>query len=123
LATGALAIAQLRTEREAQRSRWQEQAREVEIARARQRRLRSIADQLHKEAVARRRYCDVKAYVDHLQSQLDASEALPEHSREWLRLAVHLTTLTDPTKARLELLRAGISGYDYDMPFGRSVVG
>ncbi len=31
--------------------------------------------------------------------------------------------MTDPTKARLELLRAGISGHDYDMPFGRSVVG
>ena len=30
--------------------------------------------------------------------------------------------LTDPTEARLELLRAGISGYDYNRPFGRSVV-
>ena len=121
LATGAQAIAQLRTEREDQRRRWEEQAREAEIARERQRRLRSFADQLHKEAVAWHRYCDVKAYVDHLQSQLGASEALPEHSREWLRLAVHLARLTDPTKARLEAIHAGISGYDYDMPFGRSV--
>ena len=31
--------------------------------------------------------------------------------------------LIEPTKARLELLRAGISGYDRDMPFGRCVVG
>jgi hypothetical protein len=123
LATGAQAIAQLRTDREEQRRRWEEQAREAEIARERQRRLRSFADHLHKEAVAWHRYCDVKAYVDHLQSQLAVSEALPEHSREWLRLAVHLARLTDPTKARLEALQAGISGYDYDMPFGRSVVG
>lgn len=48
---------------------------------------------------------------------------MPEHSSEWLRLAAHLARLTDPTKARLEALQAGISGYDYDMPFGRSVVG
>ena len=58
-----------------------------------------------------------------LQSQLDASETLYEPSREWLRLALHLARLTDPTKARLQLLRAGISGDDCDMPCGRSVVG
>jgi hypothetical protein len=62
LATGAQAIAQLRTDREEKRRRWEEQAREAEIARERQRRLRSFADQLHKEAVAWHRYCDVKAY-------------------------------------------------------------
>jgi hypothetical protein len=123
LAAGAQAIAQLRTDREEQRRRWEEQAREAEIARERQRRLRSFAEQLHKEAMAWHRYCDVKAYVDHLRSQLGASEALPEHSREWQRLAVHLARLTDPTKARLEALQAGVSGDDYDMPFGRSVVG
>jgi hypothetical protein len=123
LAGGALTIARLRTEREEQRKRREEQAREAEIARERQRRLLSFADQLHKEAVAWHRYCDVKAYVDHLQSQLVASNALPERSREWLRLAVHLASLSNPTKARLEFLQAGISGYDYDMPFGRPVVG
>jgi hypothetical protein len=65
----------------------------------------------------------VKAYVDHLQSQLGASEALPEHSHEWLRLARHLARQIDPTKAWLEVLQAGVSGFDYDLPFGRSVVG
>ena len=56
-------------------------------------------------------------------AKLAAGKALPEHSREWLRPAVHLARLTDPTKARLEALQAGISGCDYNMPFGRSVVG
>ena len=90
LAGGAQAIAELRAEREEQRRRWAEAAREAEIARERQRGLRNFSDQLHKEAEAWHRYCDVKAFVDHLQSQIDASEALPEPSREWLRLAVHL---------------------------------
>jgi len=39
-----------------------------------------------------------------------------------MRLAGHLARLTDPTKARLEALQSGISGYDYDLPFGRVVV-
>jgi hypothetical protein len=30
--------------------------------------------------------------------------------------------LTDPTKARIEALQAGVSGYDYDLPFGKAVV-
>ena len=57
-----------------------------------------------------------------LQSQLDASETLYEPSREWLRLALHLARLNDPTKARPQPLRARIFGDDGDMPFGRSVV-
>jgi hypothetical protein len=122
LASGAQAIAQLRAEREEQRRRWAEAAREAEIARERQRRLRNFSDQLHKEAAAWHRYCEVKAYVEHLQSQINAGEALPEQSREWLRLAAHLARLTDPTKARLEALQSGISGYNYDLPFGRVVV-
>lgn len=122
LASGAQAIAQLRAEREEQRRRWAEAAREAEIARERQRRLRNFADRLHKEAAAWHRYCEVKAYVEHLQSQINAGEALPEQSREWLRLAAHLARLTEPTKARLESLRTGISGYDYDLPFGRAIV-
>jgi len=112
----------LRADREEQRRRWAEAAREAEIARERQRRLRNFSDQLHKEAAAWQRYCEVKAYVEHLQSQISASEALPEQSREWLRLAAHLARLTDPAKARLEALQSGISGYDYDLPFGRVVV-
>ena len=64
----------------------------------------------------------MKAYVEHLQSQINASETLSEQSREWLRLATHLARLTDPTKARLEALQSGISGYDYDLPFGRAIV-
>jgi len=123
LAAAARAIAQLRNERENQRKRWQEEARRAEIARERQRRLRHFADQLQKEGSAWHRWCEVKAYLDHLQSRLDNCKALPEPSREWLRLARHLARLADPTNARLELLRAGISGYDYDMPFGRSVLG
>lgn len=122
LASGAQAIAQLRAEREEQRRRWAEAAREAEIARERQRRLRNFSEQLHKEAAAWHRYCEVKAYVEHLQSQINAGEALPEKSREWLRLAAHLARLTDPTKARLESLETGISGYDYDLPFGRVIV-
>lgn len=122
LASGAQAIAQLRAEREEQRRRWAEAAREAEIARERQRRLRNFSEQLHKEAAAWHRYCEVKAYVEHLQSQINASETLSEQSREWLRLATHLARLTDPTKARLEALQAGISGYDYDLPFGRTIV-
>jgi type I site-specific restriction endonuclease len=115
-------IAQLRAERDEQRRRWAEAAREAEIARERQRRLRNFSDQLHKEAAAWHRYCEVKAYVEHLQSQINAGEALPEQSRESLRLATHLARLTDPTKARLEALQAGISGYDYHLPFGRTIV-
>jgi hypothetical protein len=122
LVGGAQAIAQLRAEREEQRRRWEEQAREAEIARERQRRLRNFADQLHKEAAAWRRYCDARAYVDHLQSRIGAGEALPERSKEWLRLAAHLARLTDPTRTRLESLQAGISGYDYDLPFGHPIV-
>jgi chromosome segregation ATPase len=122
LASGAQAIAQLRAEREEQRRRWAEAAREAEIARERQRRLRNFSEQLQKEAAAWHRYCEVKAYVEHLQSQINASETLSEQSREWLRLATHLARLTDPTKARLEALQAGISGYDYDLPFGRTIV-
>jgi hypothetical protein len=114
-------IAQLRAERDEQRRRWAEAAREAEIARERQRRLRNFSDQLHKEAAAWHRYCEVKAYVEHLQSQINAGEALPEQSREWLRLATHLARLTDPTKARLESLQTGIAGYDYDLPFGRTI--
>lgn len=122
LASGAQAIAQLRAEREEQRRRWAEAAREAEIARERQRRLRHFSEQLHKEAAAWHRYCEVKAYVEHLQSQINACEALPEKSREWLSLAAHLSRLTDPTKARLESLQAGISGNEYDLPFGRALV-
>jgi len=122
LAGGAQAIAQLRAEREEQRRRWAEAAREAEIARERQRRRRNFSDQLQKEAAAWHRYCEVKAYVEHLQSQISAGETLPEQSLEWLRLAGHLARLTDPTKARLESLQSGISGYDYDLPFGRVIV-
>lgn len=77
---------------------------------------------LHKEAAAWHRYCEVKAYVEHLQNRTDAGEALPEQSREWLRLAAHQARLTDPTKARLESLQTGIAGHDYDLPFGRTIV-
>lgn len=122
MASGAQAIAQLRAEREEQRRRWAQAAREAEIARQRQRRLRNFSDQLQKEAAAWHRYCEVKAYVEHLQSQINAGEALPEKSREWLRLATHLASLTDPTKARLESLHVGIQGSDYDSPFGRALV-
>ncbi len=44
LASGAQAIAQLRVEREEQRRRWAEAAREAEIARERQRRLRNFSE-------------------------------------------------------------------------------
>lgn len=122
LASGAQAIAQLRAEREEQRRRWAEAAREAEIARERQRRLRNFSEQLHKEAAAWHRYREVKAYVEHLQSQINAGEALPEKSREWLRRAAHLARLTDPTKARLEALHGGVDGHSYEMPFGSSLV-
>jgi hypothetical protein len=122
LAGGAQAIAQLRAEREEQRLRWEEEAREAEIARERQLRLRNFSDQLHKEAAAWHRYCEVKAYVEHLQRQVVAGEELPEQSRKWLKLAAHLARLTDPTKSRLESLEVGISGYDYEMPFGSTIV-
>jgi hypothetical protein len=122
LAGGAQAVVLRRAEREDQRRRWAEAAREAEIAQERQRRLRNFSDQLCKEAAAWHRYCEVKAYVEHLQSQIIASEVLPEQSRKWLKLAAHLASLTDPTKSRLESLEVGISGYDYDMPFGPTVV-
>jgi hypothetical protein len=93
-----------------------------EMARERQRRLRNFSEQLHKEAAAWPRYYEVKAYVEHLQRQINAGEVLPEQSREWLRLAAHLAKLTDPTKARLESLQTGISGVDYNLPFGKAVV-
>jgi hypothetical protein len=122
LAGAAQAITALRTEREEQRRRWAEEARQAEVARERQRRLTSFADKLQKEAGAWHRYCEVKVYVDHLNSSLSAGAVLPEKSQEWLRLATHLTRLTDPTRARLELLTAGIEGYEWDLPFGRSIV-
>lgn len=121
IATAARAISQLRAEREEQRRRWAEAEREAEIARERQRRLRHFAEQLRKEADAWHRYCEVKAYVEHLQSQITARDVLPEQSREWLRLATHLARLTDPTKARVESLLAGISDNDYYLPFGRTI--
>jgi hypothetical protein len=122
LAGGAQAIALLRIEREEQRRRWAEEARDAEVARERQRRMKNFADQLQKEAGAWHRYCEVKAYVEHLNCQLNAGAVLPERSKEWIRLATHLTRLTDPSRARLEQLNAGIDGYDWDLPFGRSVV-
>jgi hypothetical protein len=122
LAGAAQAIAALRTEREEQRRRWAEEARRAEVARERQRRMMSFADKLQKEAGAWHRYCEVSAYVDHLNSLLSAGAVLPDKSKEWLRLATHLTRLTDPSRTRLELLTAGIEGYEWDLPFGRSVV-
>ena len=52
---------------------------------------------------------------------LGSADALPPASLEWIELAEELSKAVDPTPKRLELLREGITGYDYYMPFGRSV--
>lgn len=123
LVAAAHAQRQLREDREAQRRHWAEQARLREIAEARQRRMKYFVEHLAKEAAAWREYGEVKAYVDHITSQVRPGEVLPHESRMWLKLAAHLTRLTDPTKARMGRLRRGIQGYEWDLPFGRPLCG
>jgi hypothetical protein len=121
LLVASTGIVELRREREEQRRRWQEEARLAELARERQRRRQHFLDKLHEEANSWSAHREIQEYVDHLRQHLGSADALPPASLEWIELAEELAKAVDPTSKRLQLLREGITGYDYYMPFGRSV--
>ena len=114
----------LRLSREEQQRRWAEEARLRAIAEERRRQTKHFVENLSKEANAWQAYCNMKAYVDHLVQQARSTKsALPQTSRRWLKLAAHLTRLTDPSSTRLALLQKGISGHDWNLPFGVTLSG
>lgn len=124
IVAAAHAQRQLRLDREEQQRRWAEEARLRAIAEARRRQTRHFVDNLGKEAQAWQDYRTMKAYVDHLVQQTRSTPgALPQASRRWLKLAAHLTRLTDPSRSRLDMLRKGISGHEWTLPFGATLSG
>jgi len=118
LVAAAHAQRQMRLDQEEQHRRWEEEARIHAIAQERRRRMKHFTEQLAKEAAARRAYCEVKEYVDHLSSQVTHNEVLPEASRKWLKLAANLAPLSGPARTRLELLGRGVDGHDWNLLFG-----
>ncbi len=124
MVAAAHAQRQQRLSREEQQRRWAEEARLRAIAEGRRRQTRHFVENLSKEANAWQAYCNMKAYVDHVVHEArSASCALPPSSRRWLKLAAHLTRLTDPSGTRLALLQQGISGHEWNLPFGATLSG
>jgi hypothetical protein len=114
----------LRLSRDEQQRRWAEEARLRAIAEGRRRQTKHFVENLSKEANAWQAYCNMKAYVDHLVHQARSTKGvLPQSSRRWLKLAAHLTRLTDPSSTRLALLHKGISGHEWNLPFGVTLSG
>ena len=124
IVAAAHAQRQLRLDREEQQRRWAEEARLRAIAEARRRQTKHFVENLAKEADAWQAYCNMKAYVDHLVQQARTTPgALPHTSRRWLKLAAHLTRLTDPSRKRLAVLHKCISGHEWALPFGATLSG
>jgi hypothetical protein len=124
IVAAAHAQRQLRLDREEQQRRSVEEARLRAIAEGRRRQTKHFVENLCKEAETWQAYCNMKAYVDHLGQQARSTNGvLPQSSRRWLKLAAHLTRLTDPSRTRLAMLHEAISGHEWTLPFGATLAG
>lgn len=114
----------LRLSREEQQRRWAEQARLRAIVEERRRKTQQFIEKLGKEASAWQVHCEMKTYVEHLMRQAQPTQGvLPKSSRRWLKLAALLTRLNDPSRTRLGLLQKGVSGHEWNLPFGQTLTG
>jgi hypothetical protein len=121
VAEAALAVTQLRQQREALAQERRRQHELWQAAEENRRHRQAFADNLAKEAKAWRQFVDVRDYLNQLQQQI-AGRPLSQASVQWMAWATDLVAQMDPVSLRASLLCEGIATEPWLGPFGKTIV-